>query len=222
MIQLQNLGKVFRMGRRHKTKSEECQRNLSHRQVRRAPRAKRSRKIDASAHDHGPRTRRFGDHLRRDDQLACGLCRVVPQELTETQNTRFLARVTGSIPAPWPSSSPSCGARAPFHAPFRTYSSGMRWPDLWYQHGIRFDTYLVDEVTSVGDAAFKRKSRRVFQDRMQSSSAIVVTHSMGQVRRLCDAGVVIENGRLRYYDDLDKAIAHHEENMGGGDDDDDD
>ena len=84
--------------------------------------------------------------------------------------------------------------------------------------GIRFDTYLVDEVTSVGDAAFRAKSREVFRARMATSGAIVVTHSMGQVRKLCEVGAVLENGRLTYYDDLDEAIAHHQRNMGVDDD----
>ena len=86
--------------------------------------------------------------------------------------------------------------------------------------GIRFDTYLVDEVTSVGDAAFKMKSQVVFRERMAESGAILVSHSMRQVRKLCDAGAVLENGQLTYYEDIEEAIARHQENMGADDDDD--
>jgi len=75
--------------------------------------------------------------------------------------------------------------------------------------GIKFDTYLVDEVTAVGDAAFKRKSRDIFTDRMRHSSAILVNHSMRQLRQFCNAGLVLDNGRLRYFSDLDEAIAEH-------------
>ena len=80
--------------------------------------------------------------------------------------------------------------------------------------GIPFDTYLVDEVTSVGDAAFKRKSRLVFEERMKTAGAVVVSHSMDQVRQLCQSGAVLEDGELTYYDDLEAAIAHHHRNMG--------
>ena len=76
--------------------------------------------------------------------------------------------------------------------------------------GIRFDTYLVDETTAVGDAAFRRKSRAVFVDRMRHSDAIMVNHSMNQVREFCNAGIVLENGQMQYFEDLEEAIAQHQ------------
>jgi capsular polysaccharide transport system ATP-binding protein len=79
--------------------------------------------------------------------------------------------------------------------------------------GIPFDTYLVDEVTSVGDARFRVKSSAVFKERMKSAGAFVVSHSMRMVRDLCQAGAVLEGGGLTYYDDIEEAIAHHERNM---------
>jgi len=79
--------------------------------------------------------------------------------------------------------------------------------------GIHFDTYLVDEVTSVGDQSFRSRSATVFKERMSRSSAIVVTHSLAEVRNLCDAGAVIENGQMHYFEDIEEAIAVHTENM---------
>ena len=75
--------------------------------------------------------------------------------------------------------------------------------------GIQFDTYLVDEVTSVGDASFRKKSHAIFRERVKSSSAILVSHDMRQIKQFCDAGIVLENGRLEYFEDLDEAIALH-------------
>ena len=101
-----------------------------------------------------------------------------------------------------------------FHLPFRSYSSGMKSRLAFgVSMAIAFDTYLVDEVTSVGDAAFREKSTALFMARMQTSGAFVVSHSMGLVRKLCDVGVVLENGVATYYEDLEAAIARHEENM---------
>ena len=98
-----------------------------------------------------------------------------------------------------------------YHMPMRSYSSGMRSRlTFGASMGIKFDTYLVDEVTAVGDRAFKRKSRALFADRMKHSSAIMVNHSMGHVRQFCDAGIVLESGQMRYFEDLDEAIALHE------------
>ena len=65
----------------------------------------------------------------------------------------------------------------------------------------------------MGDAKFKQKSRIVFTERMKTAGALVVTHSMAQVRQLCQAGAVLENGALTYYDDIEEAIDHHHRNM---------
>jgi capsular polysaccharide transport system ATP-binding protein len=101
-----------------------------------------------------------------------------------------------------------------FHLPFRTYSSGMRSRLAFgVSMGVRFDTYLVDEVTSVGDANFKAKSEAVFMERMQDAGAIVVTHSMAMIKRMATMGAVLEAGKLTLYDDIDDAIAAHEANM---------
>lgn len=137
-------------------------------------------------------------------------------ELTGAQNTRFIARVygvdTGEL-AEFVEDFAQLGKH--FRLPFRSYSSGMRSRLAFgVSMGIKFDTYLVDEVTSVGDAAFRQKSEQVFLSRMADSGAIVVSHFMGMIRRLCNAGAVLEEGMLTYYDDLEAAIKHHNRNMG--------
>lgn len=136
-------------------------------------------------------------------------------ELTGAQNVKFIARIYGvdtdSLLA-FVEDFAELGRH--FHMPVRTYSSGMRSRlTFGASMGIRFDTYLVDEVTAVGDASFKRKSQAIFRERMKDSSAILVTHIMPQVRDFCDAGIVLENGQLEYFDDLDEAIARHLELM---------
>lgn len=138
-------------------------------------------------------------------------------ELTGAQNARFLARVYGVDSAEliaFAADFAELGGH--FHLPFRTYSSGMRARLAFgISMGIRFDTYLVDEVTSVGDAAFQAKSAAVFKERMQVSGGIVVSHSIPMIRTLCHAGAVLEGGRLFYYDTLEPAIEHHMANMAG-------
>lgn len=137
------------------------------------------------------------------------------RDLTGAQNTRFLARIYGvdTEEMIWfVEQFAELGSH--FHQPVRSYSSGMRSRlGFGCSMAIRFDWYLVDEVTAVGDAAFKRKSAAVFRDRMQHSSAVFVSHSMGDIRQVCDAAVVLENGSLRYYRDLEEGIAQHERNM---------
>ena len=135
------------------------------------------------------------------------------RELSGAQNVRFIARIYGVDTdelVAFVEDFSELGKH--FHMPVRSYSQGMRARlGFGCSMGIHFDTYLVDEVTAVGDAAFKKKSRMVFKHRMTTSGAIMVSHSMQQVREFCDAGLVLEGGQAHYFADLDEAIRLHED-----------
>ncbi|KAA8610022.1 ABC transporter ATP-binding protein [Salipiger aestuarii] len=136
-------------------------------------------------------------------------------ELTGAQNVRFVARIYGvdtDSLIDFVADFSELGRY--FYMPVRTYSSGMRSRlTFGTSMGIRFDTYLVDEATAVGDDSFRAKSRRVFRERMEASSAILVTHNMNEMRDFCDAGILLDQGKLYYFDDLDEAIASHQDIM---------
>jgi len=136
-------------------------------------------------------------------------------DLTGAQNARFIARIYGVDSDELVDFVADFAGLGPhFELPFRSYSSGMKSRLAFgVSMAVPFDTYLVDEVTAVGDAAFKRKSTEVFAARMQHAGAVVVSHGMTQIREMCDAAAVLENGQLQYYEDVDEAIAHHERNM---------
>jgi capsular polysaccharide transport system ATP-binding protein len=136
-------------------------------------------------------------------------------ELSGAQNTRFVGRIYGAdTDALIRFVEDFAGLGGHFHLPFRTYSSGMRSRLAFgVSMGIGFDTYLVDEITAVGDAAFRAKSDRVFKERLKHAGAVMVSHSMPQVRALCDAAAVLEGGELTFYEDIEKGIAHHNRNM---------
>ena len=137
------------------------------------------------------------------------------RDLTGAQNARFLARVYGVDTdelLAFVQDFSELGNH--FYQPVHTYSSGMR-SRLGFacSMGIHFDWYLVDEVTAVGDAAFKEKSEMIFRERMENSSAVFVSHSLGSVRRVCNAAIVLEKGSARYYRDIEEGIERHERNM---------
>jgi capsular polysaccharide transport system ATP-binding protein len=136
-------------------------------------------------------------------------------ELTGLQNTRFIARVYGVDTdelVDFVQDFAELGQH--FNLPVRSYSSGMRSRLAFgISMGIRFDTYLVDEVTAVGDAGFKAKSEALFLSRVRDSAAIMVTHALGQVKRLCQHAAVLEAGQLVYYTNVDEAILHHQDLM---------
>lgn len=133
------------------------------------------------------------------------------RELTGAQNVRFVARVYGvdtNELCDFVEDFAELGKH--FHMPVRSYSSGMKSRlTFGASMGIRFDTYLVDEVTAVGDAAFRQKSFRVFKERMKHSSAIMVSHEMTQIKNFCDAGIVLSDGQLSYFDDIEEAVDEH-------------
>ncbi|WP_306752278.1 ABC transporter ATP-binding protein [Paracoccus actinidiae] len=136
-------------------------------------------------------------------------------ELTGEQNCRFVARVYGIDTDEllyFVEDFAELGDH--FWLPVRTYSSGMRSRLAFgLSMAIPFDTYLVDEVSAVGDAAFKAKSNHVFNERLSKAGAIVVAHSMGMLRQTCQSGAVLEQGQLTFYADIEDAIAAHMDNM---------
>ncbi len=132
-------------------------------------------------------------------------------ELTGAQNTRFLARVYGVDTDELVRFTEDFAELGEFfNMPFRTYSSGMRSRLAFgVSMGVPFDTYLVDEVTSVGDALFQEKCNTVFTERMRYSSAIVVSHSMALIRQLCSCGVIVSDGDIIFYESIHQAIHCH-------------
>lgn len=136
-------------------------------------------------------------------------------DLTGSQNTRFIARIYGVDSERLEEYVQDFSELGPsFKMPVRTYSSGMRARLAFgVSMGIPFSYYLIDEVTSVGDASFKEKCRMVLQSRLDAAGSIVVSHSESTLKSICTAGAVLENGRIVYYESLDDAISHHNENM---------
>lgn len=137
-------------------------------------------------------------------------------DLSGLQNTRFVARIYGVDTdglVDFVEDFAELGEH--FRLPLRTYSQGMRARLAFaVSMGIDFGTYLIDEVTSVGDAAFREKSEAILKDRLSAGGAIVVSHNLDYLKRVCSAGVVVENGRAEWFDDIRAAIRAHRRNMG--------
>ncbi|MEL7465972.1 MAG: ABC transporter ATP-binding protein [Pseudomonadota bacterium] len=98
--------------------------------------------------------------------------------------------------------------------PMGTYSSGMRARlSFGVCMALDFDYYLIDEVIGVGDASFRQKCRDVLDERRQTTSVLLVSHSSRLLREFCDIGGVLHDGRLTFYDSLEEAIEMHDENL---------
>jgi len=136
-------------------------------------------------------------------------------ELTGAQNTRFVARIYGVDSEQlidFVQYFAEIGQH--FFMPVKTYSAGMRSRlTFGISMGIRFDTYLVDEVTAAGDAAFREKSKAVFSERMRESGAIMVNHNLNELKEYCQSAIVLEHGKIIYFNDIEEAIEQHKANM---------
>ena len=144
-----------------------------------------------------------------------GLAGAFHPDLTGAQNARFVARVYGVDSRELLAFVRAVsGLGDAMRQPVRRYSSGMRARlGFAISMGVPFDMYLVDEVTAVGDAAFRRETSDLLKARLGQAGAVVVSHAPAQLRAVCTAGAVLEDGRLRMFDDLDEAIAVHEAAM---------
>ncbi|PRF36376.1 ABC transporter ATP-binding protein [Burkholderia multivorans] len=97
-----------------------------------------------------------------------------------------------------------------FYQPVKTYSSGM---SSRLRFGISlafdFDYYMVDEAMSVGDAHFRAKAVEEFNRRVGKANLILVTHGMEQVRKLCDIVLILKDGNVELYEDVEKGIQRY-------------
>jgi capsular polysaccharide transport system ATP-binding protein len=69
-----------------------------------------------------------------------------------------------------------------------------------------FDVYISDEATAVGDRAFKAKAQNLFKSKVGQSSLIIVSHSEGILKELCQVGVYIKDGQALWFDNINEAI----------------
>lgn len=93
------------------------------------------------------------------------------------------------------------------NAPVRTYSSGMMARLAFgLSMAIEFECYLVDEITAVGDARFQERCKIAFENRRKNSDIIMVSHGMDTIKDYCDKGMLLVDGRMLIYDDVEQAI----------------
>ena len=93
------------------------------------------------------------------------------------------------------------------NAPVRTYSSGMMARLAFgLSMAIEFDCYLVDEITAVGDARFQARCQVAFESRRKTSDLIMISHGMDTIKSYCDKGMVLVDGRLMVFDNVENAI----------------
>ena len=96
--------------------------------------------------------------------------------------------------------------------PIKNYSSGMK-----SRLGFSIATVvspkilILDEVLSVGDAKFRKKSEKKVLSMFDSGVTVLfVSHSLAQVQRICNKAMILEKGKLIAYGDIDTISEHYE------------
>ena len=96
--------------------------------------------------------------------------------------------------------------------PIKNYSSGMK-ARLGFSIAtlISPDILILDEVLSVGDAKFRKKSeKKVLSMFDKGVTVLFVSHSLQQVQRLCNKAMILEKGKLIAYGDIDEVSEKYE------------
>lgn len=102
------------------------------------------------------------------------------------------------------------------HKPVSSYSSGM-YSKLAFSITaiLETDIMLIDEVLSVGDIHFKQKSYDKMKELItdENRTVIIVSHSSGTIRELCDEVLWLHEGKIKEIGDPEEIIPKYEEFM---------
>lgn len=103
-----------------------------------------------------------------------------------------------------------------FDRPIRTYSDGMRLRLAFATITVLDPEVLVtDEILAVGDEGFQRRCNGWFDRFLGRGGGLVLcSHDLGQVQRLCDRTLWLEDGGVRDLGDSRDVIRHYREAMG--------
>lgn len=91
------------------------------------------------------------------------------------------------------------------NVPVKNYSSGMK-SRLGFAIAtvVQPDVLILDEVLAVGDAKFRKKCEAKIQSMFDSGVTVLfVSHSLAQVKRICNKGIILEHGQLIAHGDIE-------------------
>jgi len=98
-----------------------------------------------------------------------------------------------------------------FDMPIKTYSSGMKSRlSFGLSLAFDFDYLLIDETLSVGDKRFKKKSKDALMKKIERCNVLLVSHDMGTLKEICDVGIVLNNAKLHYCDNIKDAVTMYD------------
>jgi len=132
---------------------------------------------------------------------------VVPK-ISALENARYIARLYGLDPdyvesfCRW-----LCGLGEYFDQPLGTYSQGMRARFTFsLMLALDFDLYLIDEgMPGTTDVEFNRKAGEILQERLSTSTIVIVSHQAETLEKFARSAAVLLNGKIYLFDTLEEA-----------------
>jgi ABC-2 type transport system ATP-binding protein len=100
--------------------------------------------------------------------------------------------------------------------PLKNYSSGMK-SRLGFSVATVVDPeiLILDEVLSVGDAKFRKKSEQKVLSMMKNGVTVLfVSHNLSQVKRLCTKAMILDKGHMLAFGDIEPIAAQYEAMVG--------
>ncbi|WP_298970278.1 ATP-binding cassette domain-containing protein [uncultured Roseobacter sp.] len=132
----------------------------------------------------------------------------VVTKVSAMENSRYIARLYGLDPdyvesfCRW-----LCGLGEYFDQPLGTYSAGMRSRfSFALMLALDFDMYLIDEgMPGTTDVDFNRKAGEILQERLRTTTIIIVSHQAKTLEKFARSAAVLLGGQLHMFDTLEEA-----------------
>lgn len=129
-------------------------------------------------------------------------------KVSAVENSRYIARLYGLDPdyvesfCRW-----LCNLGEYFEQPLGTYSAGMRARfSFALMLALDFDMYLIDEgMPSTTDVEFNRKAGEILQERLRTTTIVIVSHQAQTLEKFARSAAVLMNGQLTMFDSLEEA-----------------
>ncbi|MEX0275950.1 MAG: ABC transporter ATP-binding protein [Ruegeria sp.] len=148
--------------------------------------------------------------IRRDCRVSfpMGFTGGVAKRLSALENARYIANIYGMDPdyveayCKW-----LCNLGEYFDQPLGTYSAGMRGRFTFaLMLALDFDMYLIDEgMPSTTDVEFNKKAGDILQERLRTTTLVIVSHSPSILEKFARQAAVLLDGQLYMFDSLEEA-----------------
>ncbi|MCH8531728.1 MAG: ABC transporter ATP-binding protein [Saccharospirillum sp.] len=148
-----------------------------------------------------------------------GLAGGLQGSMTGRDNAKFVCRIFGDsweeMQARVKSIEDFADLGQYFDMPVKTYSSGMKSKiKLAISVAFDFDCYLFDELGSVGDALFRKKTESVFANKEGKANFIIVSHNINELIHDCDMAIVLHKGVLKSFESIMDGVNYYYEVTG--------